>query len=151
MATASKKLQYKIGEACRELDIQPYVLRYWETEFPFLKPDKSKSGQRVYAAEELAIIRRVKELLYDEGYTIAGAKKKLEAELESGGPEVPVHPEGEDPSDARSAAERGSGRGESVAPVPEASAERAARLAKLRSGLGELLTQARSLADDLSA
>ena len=78
---AKKKLFYKIGEACKLLDIQPYVLRYWETEFPFLEPDKSKSGQRVYGARDLAIIRRIKALLYDEGYTIAGAKKKLESEL----------------------------------------------------------------------
>src|SRR5688572_23423731 len=76
-----RKLYYKIGEACRALDIQPYVLRYWETEFPVLAPTKSKSGQRVYAEKELDIIRRIKELLYDEGYTIAGAKKKLDSEL----------------------------------------------------------------------
>jgi DNA-binding transcriptional MerR regulator len=75
------KLYYKIGEACRALDIQPYVLRYWETEFPVLAPTKSKSGQRVYAEKELDIIRRIKVLLYDEGYTIAGAKKKLDSEL----------------------------------------------------------------------
>lgn len=81
----AKKLFYRIGEACKQLDIQPYVLRYWETEFPVLSPKKSKSGQRVYSREELALIRRIKELLYEEGYTIAGAKKKLEAELESGG------------------------------------------------------------------
>jgi DNA-binding transcriptional MerR regulator len=73
-------LYYKIGEACRELDIQPYVLRYWETEFPVLTPPKSRSGQRVYSERELAVIRRIKELLYDEGYTIAGAKKKLDSE-----------------------------------------------------------------------
>lgn len=78
----AKKLFYKIGEACKLVDIQPYVLRYWETEFPFLQPEKSKSGQRVYSDRELAIIRRIKELLYEEGYTIAGAKKKLEGELE---------------------------------------------------------------------
>jgi DNA-binding transcriptional MerR regulator len=80
----AKKLYFKIGEACKALDIQPYVLRYWETEFPALSPDKSKSGQRVYSRQDLGIIRRIKELLYDEGYTIAGAKKKLEGELESG-------------------------------------------------------------------
>jgi DNA-binding transcriptional MerR regulator len=94
------KLFYKIGEACRELDIQPYVLRYWETEFPFLKPDKMSSGQRVYTPRELQIIRRIKELLYDEGYTIAGAKKKLEAEIQQGGPRllelVPSQPRGGD-------------------------------------------------------
>jgi DNA-binding transcriptional MerR regulator len=85
---AKKPTTYKIGEACRELDIQPYVLRYWETEFPFLKPEKANAGQRTYSGRELQIIRRVKELLYDEGYTIAGAKKKLEAELEQGGPRL---------------------------------------------------------------
>ena len=76
----AKKLYYKIGEACKSLDIQPYVLRYWETEFPALKPNKSKSGQRVYSEQDLVVIRRIKELLYDEGYTIAGAKKKLDSE-----------------------------------------------------------------------
>lgn len=75
----TKKIFYKIGEACRKLDIQPYVLRYWETEFPELKPSKSRSGQRVYTEEELVLIKKIKALLYDDGFTIAGAKKKLEA------------------------------------------------------------------------
>jgi DNA-binding transcriptional MerR regulator len=83
-ARVQKRLYYKIGEACKTLGIQPYVLRYWETEFPALTPSKSRSGQRVYSEKELEIIRRIKELLYDEGYTIAGAKKKLEVELTSG-------------------------------------------------------------------
>lgn len=83
-ARVQKRLYYKIGEACKALDIQPYVLRYWETEFPALSPSKSRSGQRVYSEKELAIIRRIKELLYGEGYTIAGAKKRLETELENG-------------------------------------------------------------------
>lgn len=84
-ARVQKRLYYKIGEACKALGIQPYVLRYWETEFPALTPSKSRSGQRVYSEKELEIIRRIKELLYEEGYTIAGAKKKLEAELVAGG------------------------------------------------------------------
>ena len=83
---AQKRLYYKIGEACKLLEIQPYVLRYWETEFPELSPNKSRSGQRVYSEDELALIRRIKELLYEEGFTIAGAKKRLEAELAAGGP-----------------------------------------------------------------
>ncbi len=82
----AKKLYYKIGEACKKLDIQPYVLRYWETEFAALSPDKSKSGQRVYSDRDLEVIGRIKELLYEEGFTIAGAKKKLEGELKSGKP-----------------------------------------------------------------
>jgi len=86
----AKKLYYKIGEACKRLDIQPYVLRYWETEFSMLSPEKSKSGQRTYNERDLHVIQRIKELLYDEGYTIAGAKKKLEIELaaDSAGGEV---------------------------------------------------------------
>ena len=83
-ARVQKRLYYKIGEACKALGIQPYVLRYWETEFPALTPSKSRSGQRVYSEKELEIIRRIKELLYDEGYTIAGAKKKLEGEMAAG-------------------------------------------------------------------
>src|SRR6202042_322821 len=83
-ARVQKRLYYKIGEACKALGIQPYVLRYWETEFPDLSPSKSRSGQRVYSEKELEVIRRIKELLYDEGYTIAGAKKKLEGELLTG-------------------------------------------------------------------
>ena len=83
-ARVQKRLYYKIGEACKALGIQPYVLRYWETEFPALAPSKSRSGQRVYSEKELEIIRRIKELLYEEGYTIAGAKKKLETELANG-------------------------------------------------------------------
>ena len=85
-ARVQKRLYYKIGEACKALGIQPYVLRYWETEFPALTPSKSRSGQRVYSEKELEIIRRIKELLYEEGYTIAGAKKKLEGELNDPSP-----------------------------------------------------------------
>src|ERR1044072_9344863 len=75
-----KKLD-KIGEVCRMADVQPYVLRYWETEFPPLAPNKSGGGQRLYTHREIAIILRFKQLLYSEGFTIAGAKKKLETEL----------------------------------------------------------------------
>ena len=81
----AKKLYYKIGEACKILDIQPYVLRYWETEFSSLSPSKSKSGQRTYTEDDIKVIGRIKELLYEEGFTIAGAKKRLEGELEGGG------------------------------------------------------------------
>lgn len=71
---------YKIGEVCKLAELQPYVLRYWETEFPQLSPNKSGGGQRLYTRRELDTILRIKELLYREGFTIAGAKKKLESE-----------------------------------------------------------------------
>src|SRR3954451_6880442 len=103
-ARVQKRLYYKIGEACKALGIQPYVLRYWETEFPALTPSKSRSGQRVYSEKELEIIRRIKELLYEEGYTIAGAKKKLEAELASGSLGELERDEADDDTDAPPAA-----------------------------------------------
>lgn len=67
-------------------DVQPYVLRYWETEFPALAPGKSGGGQRVYSQEEIDLILRIKHLLYTEGFTIAGAKKRLESEIDESGP-----------------------------------------------------------------
>ncbi|MEO6487905.1 MAG: MerR family transcriptional regulator [Thermoanaerobaculia bacterium] len=83
--TADEKRLYKIGEVCRVADVQPYVLRYWETEFPPLAPNKSGGGQRLYTQREIDVILRIKQLLYSDGFTIAGAKKKLETELASGG------------------------------------------------------------------
>jgi DNA-binding transcriptional MerR regulator len=79
--TATDEKLYKIGEVCKLADVQPYVLRYWETEFPQLAPNKSGGGQRLYTRREIDTILRIKELLYREGFTIAGAKKKLETEL----------------------------------------------------------------------
>ena len=71
---------YKIGEVCKLADVQPYVLRYWETEFPQLAPNKSGGGQRLYTRREIDTVLRIKELLYRDGFTIAGAKKKLESD-----------------------------------------------------------------------
>jgi DNA-binding transcriptional MerR regulator len=79
---------YKIGEVCKIAEVQPYVLRYWETEFPPLAPNKSGGGQRLYTRREIDIILRIKQLLYSEGFTIAGAKKKLDLEIASPGGEV---------------------------------------------------------------
>jgi DNA-binding transcriptional MerR regulator len=83
---AEEKRLYKIGEVCRVADVQPYVLRYWETEFAALAPNKSGGGQRLYTQREIDIILRIKQLLYSEGFTIAGAKKKLETELSAPAP-----------------------------------------------------------------
>jgi len=71
------KLFYRIGEVSRLAGLEPYVLRYWETEFPHIKPDKGKSGQRLYTKKDLEAILHIKHLLYEDGYTISGAKKKL--------------------------------------------------------------------------
>ncbi|MEW6001624.1 MAG: MerR family transcriptional regulator [Nitrospirota bacterium] len=72
------KLFYRIGEISRIIGVEPYVLRYWETEFPFLKPRKNKSGQRIYVKRDLELLLHVKRLLYQERFTIEGARKRLE-------------------------------------------------------------------------
>ena len=141
----AKKLYYKIGEACKILEIQPYVLRYWETEFPFLKPNKSKSGQRVYSDHELDVIRRIKELLYEEGYTIAGAKKKLEGELASGG-ESKVAKE----SSGKPAASKTEGSSEATAGRQNDGQAQEA-IQRLRTGVEAALTQAREILDVLQS
>ncbi|HXH95443.1 MAG TPA: MerR family transcriptional regulator [Thermoanaerobaculia bacterium] len=86
MAVEEEDRLYKIGEVCKVAEVQPYVLRYWETEFPPLAPNKSGGGQRLYTRHEIDIILRIKQLLYSEGFTIAGAKKRLEIEMASPAP-----------------------------------------------------------------
>jgi DNA-binding transcriptional MerR regulator len=76
--------QYKPAEACKMAEVAPYVLRYWETEFAALSEGKEKSGTRLYSARDVRIISRIRELLYDEGFTVAGAKKRLDAEIRDG-------------------------------------------------------------------
>lgn len=76
-----EKIFFKIGEVCDLVGVQAHVLRYWETEFPMLSPQKNRSGQRSYRRRDVEIALRIKELLYDDLYTIAGAKKKLQIEL----------------------------------------------------------------------
>jgi DNA-binding transcriptional MerR regulator len=71
------KLYFKIGEASKIVGVEPYVLRYWEKEFPVIKPIKSKSKQRLYRRKDIETLLSIKKLLYEEGFTIAGAKQKL--------------------------------------------------------------------------
>jgi DNA-binding transcriptional MerR regulator len=75
---------YKPAEACRIAEVAPYVLRYWETEFPALSEGKEKGAAKLYSSRDVKIIARIRELLYDEGFTVAGAKKRLEAEIAEG-------------------------------------------------------------------
>jgi DNA-binding transcriptional MerR regulator len=71
------KGHYRIGEVSRLTDTKPFVLRYWETEFPMLQPVKSPKGHRLYRREDVETVMRIKRLLYDEGFTIAGARRHL--------------------------------------------------------------------------
>jgi DNA-binding transcriptional MerR regulator len=76
------KLYFRIGEVARLTGIQPYILRYWESEFPLLQPKKSGTGQRLYRKRDIEIILKIKRLLYDLRYTIAGARRRLQEEVE---------------------------------------------------------------------
>src|ERR1700681_1159651 len=73
----TEKNLYRIGEVSRITDTKPFVLRYWETEFPMLQPVKSPKGHRLYRHEDVETVRHIKHLLYDEGFTIAGARRHL--------------------------------------------------------------------------
>ena len=74
------KLFFRIGEVSKLCSLPAYVLRFWETEFPQLKPNKSNTGQRVYRRKDVENIVRVKKLLYEEGYTISGARQLIKSE-----------------------------------------------------------------------
>jgi DNA-binding transcriptional MerR regulator len=71
------KLYYKIGEVCEILGVEAYVLRYWESEFSCLSPPKNKAGQRTYRPKDIELLLEIKKLLYEDGFTIAGARKQL--------------------------------------------------------------------------
>src|SRR4026208_630197 len=79
------KLFFKIGEVCELAGVQAHVLRYWESEVPMLAPQKNRAGQRVYRKRDVEMALRIKELLYEDQYTIAGAKKRLTSEIRGGG------------------------------------------------------------------
>lgn len=81
------KLFFKIGEVAELTVLRPSVLRYWETEFSFLKPNKSQSGQRLYSRQHLEMILEIKRLLYTEKLTIEGARKRIDAKGKGRGPD----------------------------------------------------------------
>lgn len=78
------KEEFRIGEVCDVAGIKPFVLRYWETEFPELQPTKGTGGQRTYSRADVELILRIKHLLYEERFTVAGAKKRLAEEASAG-------------------------------------------------------------------
>ena len=84
--SASEPVQefFSIGEVCELTDLKPHVLRYWESQFRFLSPAKNRSGNRVYQRREVELITLVKHLLYEEKYTIEGARQKVDEHRKSG-------------------------------------------------------------------
>jgi DNA-binding transcriptional MerR regulator len=88
---ASEERLYRIGEVSRLSELKPFVLRYWETEFPMLEPVKSPSGHRMYRQEDVDMVFKIKRLLYDEGFTIAGARRHLRETNGATGVEPSAH------------------------------------------------------------
>jgi DNA-binding transcriptional MerR regulator len=130
-----EKLFFKIGEVCELAGVQAHVLRYWESEFPMLAPQKNRAGQRVYRKRDVEMALRIKELLYEDQYTIAGAKKRLTNELRGGKLKV-VGDE-----DGTAAAEDANGF-----PSPSTHARGVApRTAEERQGLKQLASELREL------
>lgn len=86
--TIPDKLYFKIGEVAKMADVPTHVLRYWESEFPGIKPKRASSKQRLYRREDVELILKIKKLLHTQGYTIAGARKLIQ----SGG-EIPETPQ----------------------------------------------------------
>lgn len=94
-----EKLYFRIGEVARLCVLPAYVLRFWETEFPQLKPVKSSTGQRMYRHKDVESILHIKRLLYEDGFTIAGARQHLRAEIKGDKKQAPL------PFPARSASD----------------------------------------------
>jgi DNA-binding transcriptional MerR regulator len=93
-ATQAEKEFYRIGDVSKIAALKPFVLRYWETEFPMLQPVKSASGHRMYRQEDVDLVLKIKRLLYDEGFTIAGARRHLRDGGGGDGEAVAVIPPG---------------------------------------------------------
>jgi DNA-binding transcriptional MerR regulator len=142
-AAIPQKLFFKIGEVCELAGVQAHVLRYWETEFPMLAPQKNRAGQRTYRRRDVEIALRIKELLYDEQYTIAGAKKKLASEIRGPGRENSEPPQPKAPlrslQPPPSLAARFSAAPAPIAPAPTLSPDQRASLREIAEQLREIL------------
>ncbi len=140
-----EKLFFKIGEVCELAGVQAHVLRYWESEFPMLAPQKNRAGQRVYRKRDVEMALRIKELLYEDQYTIAGAKKRLTNELRGGGKlkVVGAEEDGQPQADIASS-ELPSSDGELFA-QPANYTRVAPRTAEERQGLKQLASELREL------
>ena len=136
-----EKLFFKIGEVCDIAGVQAHVLRYWESEFPTLAPQKNRAGQRTYRRRDVEMALRIKELLYDEQYTIAGAKKKLASEIRGGAvrePSITAKPPGRSLSPPPSLAGRIATPAPATPSAPPSNDQRAA-LRQIAKELREIL------------
>jgi DNA-binding transcriptional MerR regulator len=135
---------YRIGEVSRLTETKAFVLRYWETEFPMLQPVKTPKGHRLYRSEDIEMVRVIKRLLYDEGFTIAGARRHL---ADPGASSIPGNgqADGGDSNGSRHREGNGNGQGNGHGEVQAAGATGAAPaqrhvLRELRTELAAILT-----------
>ena len=137
-----EKLFFKIGEVCELAGVQAHVLRYWESEFTMLAPQKNRAGQRVYRKRDVEIALRIKELLYEDQYTIAGAKKRLANDLRAGG-KLRLAPS-EDGEESETNGSQATSEGLAAAAIHSASTGRTAEdrksLRKINKELRDILT-----------
>ena len=139
-----EKLFFKIGEVCELAGVQAHVLRYWESEFPMLAPQKNRAGQRVYRKRDVEMALRIKELLYEDQYTIAGAKKRLTNELRGGGKLKVVGSEEDAQTETQPELNGEVGLFQTAAP-PSYTRSVAPRTAEERQGLKQLASELREL------
>ena len=139
-----EKLFFKIGEVCELAGVQAHVLRYWESEFPMLAPQKNRAGQRVYRRRDVEMALRIKELLYEDQYTIAGAKKRLANDLRGGGKFKLVEAESESGEQTAAANDLLSAT-DSFAQASFARPPLAPRTAEERQGLKRIAAELREL------
>lgn len=144
-----KKLFYKIQEVANIVGVEPYVLRYWETKFPMLSPDKDGADQRRYRQKDIELILRIRELLYEEKYTIAGAVARLKEERSGGAAPAPRARQ----SAASAASEQGDFLEQAPEPVGEPIAEltedQREKLQRIKDELGLLKRELETWRDEM--
>jgi DNA-binding transcriptional MerR regulator len=131
------KLYFRIGDVARLCSLPAYVLRFWETEFPQLKPNKGGTGQRLYRKRDVEMVLEIKHLLYDEGFTIAGARRLLTEKRRSGGDSTVAAPLSTTEKDSDLKAKSISKTGQAASPKPVPSQH---KIKALRDEMRELLT-----------
>jgi DNA-binding transcriptional MerR regulator len=146
-----EKLFFKIGEVCELAGVQAHVLRYWESEFSMLAPQKNRAGQRVYRKRDVEMALRIRELLYEDQYTIAGAKKRLANDLRTGVKLKVVEPGAEDNEDNAQLPFQQSSTEVAAAPVFTSSETVGSRTMEERLALRRIASELRELLGLLEA
>jgi DNA-binding transcriptional MerR regulator len=146
-----EKLFFKIGEVCELAGVQAHVLRYWESEFAMLAPQKNRAGQRVYRKRDVEVALRIRDLLYEDQYTIAGAKKRLANDLRAGGRLRVVEPGAEGAEDTGQLPLQQISAEASIAPILNPTESAAARTLDERLALRRIAADLREVLGLLEA